>query len=60
MQYEIDLFMSNMRAREALLSALLENEYSQIKSLQTSHEIWKELESTFEGDTHAKRMRKQA
>ena len=50
---ERDLFMCNMRAREALL----QNEYSQVKSLVTSHEIWKALESTFEGDDHAKRMR---
>ena len=40
---EIDLFMCNMRARKALLLALPKNEYSQVKSLQTSHEIWKEL-----------------
>ena len=45
-----------MRAREALLWALLDNEYSQIKTLQTSHEIWKALESIFEGDTHTKRV----
>lgn len=56
-EVERDLFMCNMRAREALLSALPENEYSQVKSLQTSHEIWKALESTFEGDIHAKRIR---
>ena len=54
-----DLFMCNMRVREALLSALLENEYNQVKSLVTSHKIWKSLESTFEGDDHAKRMRLQ-
>ena len=35
---ERDMFMCNMRAREALLSALPENEYSQEKTLQTSHE----------------------
>ena len=52
-----DLFMCNMRAREALLSVLPYNEYSKVKSLQTSHEIWKALESTFEGDDNAKRMR---
>ena len=46
-----------MKAREALLTTLQENEYSQVKSLVTSHEIWKSLESSFEGDDHAKRMR---
>ena len=51
--------MWNMRAREYLLSALPKNEYSQVKSLQTSHEIWKPLESIFEGDTHTKRVRLQ-
>ena len=56
---ERDLFMFNMRAREELLLALLKNEYSHIKSLVTSHEIWKDLESTFEGDKHAKRIKLQ-
>ena len=46
--------MCNMKAREDLLIDLLENEYSQVKSLVTSHEIWKALESNFEGDTHVK------
>ena len=36
---ESELFMCNMRARKALLSDLLENEYSQVKLLQTSPEI---------------------
>ena len=54
---ERDIFMCNMRARKALLTTLIENEYSQVKSLETSYEIWKALESTFEGDKHAKRMR---
>ena len=48
--------MYNMREREALVRTLLENKYSQVKSLQTSYEIWKALESTFEGDDHEKRM----
>ena len=42
-----DLFMCNMRAREALLSALQNNEYSQEKSLETSYKVWKILESNF-------------
>lgn len=52
-----DLFMCNMFAREALLSTLPKNEYSQVKSLETSHPIWEALESTFEGDKHAKRIK---
>ena len=46
-----------MREREALLIALLENEYSQVNSLVTSYEILKALESNFVCDDHAKRMR---
>ena len=56
-EVERDLFMCNMRSKEALLSVLPENEYSQVKSLQTSHKIWTTLESIFEGDTHTKRVR---
>ena len=58
-EIERNLFMCNMRAKEALLSVLLENEYSQVKLCQTSHQILKALESKFEGDKHAKRMRLQ-
>ena len=49
--------MCNMREREDLLIIILKNEYSQVKPLVTSYEIWKALESTFESDDHAKRMR---
>ena len=56
---ERDLFMCNMRARESLLSALPKNEYNQVKSFQTSHEIWKAFKVTSEGDDHAERMRLQ-
>ena len=52
-----DMFMCNRKAREAMLSALLKNEYSQVKLLKTSHKIWKAKESNYEGDTHAKRVR---
>ena len=58
-EVERNLFMHNMLAREGLLSALLENEYSQLKNLETSHKIWIALESNFEGDKHAKRIRLQ-
>ena len=54
---ERNQFIRNTWEREALLTTLLENEYSQVKSLVTSNEIWKALESTFEGNDDAKRMR---
>ena len=49
--------MCNIREREEILSALLESEYSQVKLLKKSYEIWKALEANYEGDTHAKRVR---
>ena len=51
--------MCNIRAREEILSVLQESEYSQVKLLKKSHEIWKALEANYEGDTHAKRVRLQ-
>ena len=51
--------MCNIRVREVILSALLESEYSQVKILKTSHEIWKDLEANYEGDIHVKRLRLQ-
>lgn len=56
---ERELFMCNMRAREALLSALPELEYNKVKTLDTSHKIWKALENSFEGDENFKNMRLQ-
>ena len=56
-EVERDLFIFNMRAREALLSTLPKNEYNQVKSPVTSYEFWKALESNFEGDDHVKIMR---
>ena len=53
-EIERDLLLCNMRDRESLLSALLENEYNKVNLVQTSHEIWKALESTFATDDHAK------
>ena len=38
-----EVFMCNIRAREAILSALPEIEYSQVKLLKISHEIMKEV-----------------
>ena len=49
--------MCNIRAREAILSALPKSEYNKIKLLRTSHKIWKALEANYEGDKHAKRVR---
>ena len=54
---ERDLFMCNMRAREALLTTLPKIEYNQVKSLATSHLIWRDLESSFEGDEHSNKLR---
>ena len=42
-----EVFMCNIRAREAILSTLLESEYNQVKLLKTSHEIWKALEANY-------------
>ena len=54
-----EVFMCNIREREAISSALPESEYSQVKLLKTSHKIWKALEENYEGDTHAKIVRLQ-
>ena len=51
--------MYNIRAREEILLALPESEYSQVKWLKTSHKIWKNLEANYEGDKHAKIVRLQ-
>ena len=56
-EVERDLFMCDMRAREALLTTLPEIEYNQIKSLVTSHFIWKALENSFECDANSKKLR---
>ena len=49
--------MCNMLTREVFLTTLPENEYNQVKSLNLAHKIWKTLESTFEGDKHARKVR---
>ena len=38
-----EVFRCNIRAREEIMSSLPENEYSQVKQLKISHEIWKTL-----------------
>ena len=57
---EREIFMCDMRAREALLSALPKIEYNLVKSLNTSHDIWKALENSFEVDEHSKQLRLQS
>ena len=52
--------MCDMRAREAVLKALPEIEYNQVKSMATSHLIWKALENSFEGDKYYKKLRLQS
>lgn len=54
-----EVFMCNIRERQEILSTLPESEYSQVKQLKTSHEIWKNLEANYEGDAHVKRVRLQ-
>ena len=54
-----EIFKCNIREREVILSALPKSEYSQVKLLKTSYEIWKALEENYEGDTHGKRVRLQ-
>ena len=56
-EVERDLFMCNMLSKEALLTALPKNEYNKVKSLRLSNRIWKALQSTYEGDKHAKKVR---
>lgn len=56
-EIEKDLFMQNMLAKEALLSALPKIEYGDVKYLRLANEIWNSSQSTFEGNSHAKRAR---
>ena len=51
--------MCDMRAREAILSTLLENNYNQVKTVITTNKVWEALEAIYEGDKHAKRIKLQ-
>ena len=53
---ERDVFMCDMRTKEALLIVLPKSEYNQVKLLATSHLIWKALENSFEGYEHSKKF----
>ena len=52
--------MCDMRAREEKLTALPQLEYNKVKSLATSHLIWKDLKNIFEGDENYKKLRLQS
>ena len=39
------------------MTSLLGNQYSEVISLRLLYEIWKALDSNYEGDRHAKKVR---
>jgi len=45
---------NNLRAKEALLSALIDSKMTNVFGLKTTHEIWKKLENLYEGDEYVK------
>lgn len=49
---EIKSVEYNIRAKEALLSALTDSEMTSVMELQTIHEIWKKLETLYERDNY--------
>lgn len=51
---EINEAKFNIRAKEALLSALSNSEMTNVMDLQTAYEIQKKLETLYEGDSHVK------
>ena len=49
-----DMFMCDMKEREAILSALPENDYNQVKIETTTNKVWEALETIYDGDKHSK------
>lgn len=47
---EIKEAKHNVREKEALLSVLTDSEMTNVMGLQTTHEIWVNLEILYEGD----------
>ena len=52
-------FHCNMVPREALISALSESEFTEVKELDSINKIWKILEALYEGDQYTKRVKLQ-
>lgn len=50
----------NIRAKETLLSTLIDFEMTNVMYLQTTHKIWKKLETLYEGDSHVKNVKLQS
>lgn len=54
-----ELFMFNIYAIEALITAVPESEFSEVKNLQLAHEIWIRLGAHFEGDQYVNKSKLQ-
>ena len=51
--------MCDMRAKETIMSAPLENDYNQAKTMVIANKVWGALEAIYEGDKNAKRIKLQ-
>ena len=51
---EIIDFEYNIQAKEALLSAFTNFEMTNVMDMKTTHEIWENLETLYEGDANVK------
>lgn len=51
---EIEEVEHNIRVKEALMSALIDSEMTNVMGLQTTHEIWEKLQTLYEGDKQVK------
>lgn len=51
---EMKYVEQNIRAKEAILSALTNSKMTKVMGLKTTHEIWQKLETLYEGDKHVK------